>query len=169
MKKIIIILSILLGLQTQAQIAPCDSISYTTTSTINYPLIVSGSISGLSNMADTIIWSWSVCNSSMCYSGAGANDSFGQVSLTDTLKVCYDVYIDIGGITYACTGCDTLIYNPNTYQWEPKMSNPIATSIANISLNTINDSKIYDLLGRELTSVPIGKLYIRDRRLRICK
>ena len=167
MKKIIIILSILLGLQTQAQIVPCDSISYTTTSTINYPLIVSGSISGLSNMADTIVWSWSVCNASMCYSGAGANDSFGQVSLTDTLKVCYDVYIDIGGITYVCTGCDTLIYNPNTYQWESKISNP--TSITTPSLTTIIDNKIYDLLGRELTSIPIGKMYIRNKRLCIRK
>ena len=166
MKKIILILSILLGLQAQAQIAPCDSISYTTTSTINYPLIVSGNVSGLSNMADTIIWSWSICNSTMCYSGAGANASFGQVSLTDTLKVCYDVYIDIGGITYACTGCDTLIYDPNSYQWIPKMSNP--TSITEPQ-NTVSDSKIYDILGRELTSIPIGKLYIRDKRLCICK
>ena len=167
MKKIIIILSILRGLQIQAQIAPCDSISYTTASTINYPLIVSGSISGLSNMADTIVWSWSVCNSSMCYSGAGANDSFGQVSLTDTLKVCYDVYIDIGGITYACTGCDTLIYDPNLYQWVAKASN--TTSITNVPLNVINDNKIYDLLGRELSSIPIGKMYIRNKRLCICK
>ena len=167
MKKIIIILSILLGLQTQAQIAPCDSISYTTTSTINYPLIVSGSISGLSNMADTVVWSWSVCNSSMCYSGSGANASFGQVSLTDTLKVCYDVYIDIAGMTYVCTRCDTLTYNPNTYQWESKVSNP--TSITNLPLTTVIDNKIYDLLGRELTSIPLGKMYIRNKRLCIRK
>ena len=169
MKRIILILLVLLGLQTQAQIAPCDSISYTTTSTINYPLIVSGSISGLSNMADTVVWSWSVCNSSMCYSGAGANDSFGQVSLTDTLKVCYDVYIDIGGITYICTKCDTLIYDPNSYQWVAKVSNPISTSITNIPLNVVIDNKIYDLLGRELTSIPIGKMYIKNRRLCIRK
>ena len=167
MKKIIIILSILLGLQTQAQIVPCDSISYTTTSTINYPLIVSGNISGLSNMADTVVWSWTVCNSSMCYSGAGATASFGQVSLTDTLKVCYDVYIDINGVTYTCSRCDTLVYDPNSYQWVPKISNP--TSITDVPLNTINDSKIYDLLGRELTSIPLGKLYIRNKRLCIRK
>ena len=167
MKKIIIVLSILLGLQAQAQIMPCDSISYTTTSTINYPFIVSGNISGLSNIADTIVWSWSVCNSTMCYSGAGANASFGQVSLTDTLKVCYDVYIDINGTTYTCSRCDTLVYDPNSYQWTPKISNP--TSITDVPLNTINDSKIYDLLGRELKSIPVGKLYIRDGRLCICK
>ena len=167
MKKIIIILSILLGLQTQAQIVPCDSLSYATSSTINYPFGVTGL--GSANIPGTVTWTWTVCNANLCYSATGTNASFGQVSLTDTLKVCYSVLIDINGMTYTCAKCDTLIYNPNTYQWEPKMSNPIATSIANISLNTINDSKIYDLLGRELTSVPIGKLYIRDRRLRICK
>ena len=162
MKKLLLAILVLFGLQTQAQISPCDSISYTTTSTINYPLIVSGNVSGLSNIADTIIWSWSVCNSTMCYSGAGANSSFGQVSLTDTLKVCYDVYIDINGITYVCTRCDTLIYDPNSYQWIPKVSNP--TSITNIPLSNINDNKVYDLLGREIFEVPKGTIYIKNRK-----
>ena len=167
MKKIIIILSILLGLQTQAQIVPCDSLSYATSSTINYPFGVTGL--GTANIPGTVTWTWTVCNANTCYSATGTNASFGQVSLTDTLKVCYSVLIDINGMTYTCAKCDTLVYNPNTYQWESKVSNPISTSITNLPLNTINDSKIYDLLGRELTSVPIGKLYIRDRRLRICK
>ena len=166
MKKIILILSILLGLQTQAQIAPCDSLSYQTSSTINYPFGITGL--GTANIPGTATWTWTVCNSNMCYSATGTNASFGQVSLTDTLKVCYNVLIDINGMTYTCARCDTLIYNPNSYQWESKVSNPIVTSI-DPPLSTINDNKIYDLLGRELTSIPIGKLYIRDRRLCICK
>jgi len=165
MKKIILILLVLLGLQTQAQIAPCDSLSYQTSSTINYPFGVTGM--GTANIPGTVSWVWTVCNSSMCYSATGTNASFGQVSITDTLKVCYDVYIDINGMTYTCSRCDTLIYDQNSYQWIPKISNP--TSITDIPLNTISDSKIYDLLGRELKSIPIGKLYIRDRRLCICK
>ena len=165
MKKIILILSILLGLQTQAQVNYCDSISYTTASTINYPLHLTGL--GTANIPGTVTWTWTVCNSSMCYSTTGVNASFGQVSLTDTLKVCYDVYIDISGMTYICTKCDTLIYDPNSYQWVPKMSTP--TLVTNIRQNTIKDNKIYDLLGRELTSAPIGKLYIRNKRLCIRK
>ena len=106
MKKLLILLLLLLGLQTQAQIVPCDSISYTTTSTINYPLILSGSAPGLLNMADSVTWVWQVCNSTICYSATGENASFGQVSTTDTLKVCYDVIIHMNGMTYACTGCD---------------------------------------------------------------
>ena len=114
MKKLLFILLIALGFQTQAQVIYCDSISYTTASTINYPLIVSGSIPGIPG---TVTWNWSVCNANLCYSGSGPNASFGQVLLTDTLKVCYDVTIDINGFTYVCTGCDTLVYNPNSYQW----------------------------------------------------
>ena len=165
MKKLLLALLVLLGLQTQAQISPCDSISYTATSTINYPFIVAG----VANIPGTISWSWQVCNSSLCYSGTGANANFGQVSLTDTLKVCYSVLIDINGVTYTCARCDTLVYNPNSYQWESKVSNPILTSITDLQPNATRDSKIYDLLGRELTSIPIGKLYIRGRRLCICK
>ena len=166
MKKIIIVLSILLGIQTQAQVNYCDSLSYQTSSTINYPFGISGM--GTATIPGTVTWTWTVCNANMCYSATGTNASFWQVSLTDTLKVCYDVYIDINGMTYTCTRCDTLVYNPNSYQWEPKISNPVATSIIEPSITT-NDSKIYDLLGRELTSIPIGKLYIRNGRLCICK
>ena len=164
MKKIILILSILLGLQAQAQVNYCDSISYMTSSTINYPFGVTGL--GTATIPGTVTWTWTVCNSNMCYSATGTNASFWQVSLTDTLKVCYDVYIDINGVTYTCSRCDTLVYDPNSYQWIPKMSNP--TSINELQ-NIVSDGKIYDLLGRELTSIPIGKLYIRDGRLCICK
>ena len=164
MKKIILILLVMLGLQTQAQVNYCDSISYMTSSTINYPFGVTGL--GTATIPGTVTWTWTVCNSNMCYSATGTNASFWQVSITDTLKVCYDVYIDVNGMTYTCTRCDTLIYDPNSYQWVPKMSTP--TSITNLP-PPITNSKIYDLLGRELTSIPIGKLYIRDGRLCICK
>ena len=161
MKKIILILLVLLGLQTQAQVMYCDSISYTTSSTINYPLIVSGSSS---MVPGTVTWSWQVCNANLCYSGSGPNASFGQVSLTDTLKVCYDVIIGINGFTYVCENCDTLIYNPNTYQWEIQQANPV--SIKEVKcVNEIDNGKIYDLLGRELKSIPRNKMYIRNKRL----
>ena len=167
MKKIILILLALFGLQTQtqAQVMYCDSISYTTSSTINFPFGVTGS--GTANIPGTVDWTWTVCNSTMCYSSTGQSASFGQVSITDTLKVCYNVLIDINGITYTCVKCDTMIYDPNSYQWVSMRGNP--TSITNLQPVTINDNKIYDLLGRELISIPIGKLYIRDRRLCIRK
>ena len=159
MKRILFILLILLGLQTQAQVLYCDSISYTTTSTINYPLIVSGSIP---NIPGTVTWNWTVCNSNMCYLGSGANANFGQVLITDTLKVCYDVIIDINGFTYICSGCDSLVYNPNSYQWEAMSAQPVG--IAELKPKLVNDGKMYDLLGREIFEVPKGTIYIKNRK-----
>ena len=158
MKKLLLALLVLFGLQTKAQINYCDSISYTTSSTINYPFIISGT----ANIPGTVTWDWTVCDANMCYSSSGINASFGQVSLTDTLKVCYDVTIDISGFTYICTGCDTLVYNPNSYQWEKITAQPLA--VMDLKPNIINDNKMYDLLGREIFEVPIGTVYIKNRK-----
>ena len=158
MKKILLAILIFFGLKTSAQIMPCDSISYGTSSTINYPLILSGSISFT---PDSISWMWSVCDDNMCYSGNGVNASFGQVSLTDTLKVCYDVTIDISGFTYVCSGCDSLVYNPNTYQWEKITAQPLA--VMEIKQNVTNN-KIYDLSGKEILEEPLNEIYIKNNK-----
>ena len=158
MKQLLLALLVLLGLQTKAQINFCDSISYTTTSTINYPFIVTGA----ANIPGTVTWNWTVCNSNLCYSSSGVNASFGQVSLTDTLKVCYDVLIDINGFTYTCSGCDSLVYNPNSYQWEAMSAPPVG--IAELKSSIINDGKTYDLLGREIFEIPKGTIYIKNRK-----
>ena len=163
MKKLLLISLIALGIKTSAQVNYCDSISYTTTSTLNFPLVVSG----IANIPGIVTWNWTVCNANLCYSSSGVNASFGQVSLTDTLKVCYDVLIDINGMTYACSGCDSLVYNPNSYQWE-KMST-LPTSIEEVDIYSKKCLKMYDLLGRELSSIPVGKIYIKNNRLCISK
>jgi len=164
MKKILLALLVLFGLQTQAQINYCDSISYTTSSTINYPL----TITGISNIPGVVTWSWQVCNANMCYSGSGTNASFGQVSLTDTLKVCYDVIIDINGMTYACSGCDSLVYNPNSYQWEAMSAHPVGVAeygfvIEEDGVRWYSD-QTFDLLGREIFEIPKGTIYIKNRK-----
>jgi len=159
MKKILLAILVFFGLKTSAQVNYCDSISYGTSSTINYPLILSGSISFT---PDSIDWLWSVCDNNMCYTGNGPNPSFGQVSITDTLKVCYDVIITTNGSTYICSGCDSLTYNPNTYQWEKLMVQPL--SIIDLKENTLNDGKTYDLLGREIFNIPKGTIYIKNRK-----
>ena len=158
MKKLLLALLVLFGLQTKAQINFCDSISYTTTSTINYPFIVAG----VANIPGTVSWNWTVCNSNLCYSSSGVNASFGQVSLTDTLKVCYNVTIDVNGMTYACMGCDSLVYNPNSYQWEVMSTQPLG--FVELELDIPNNGKTYDLLGRELLEVPKGTIYIKNRK-----
>jgi hypothetical protein len=140
------------------QLNLCDSLSYTTSTNIpTWPLIVTGNIS----MPGMLSWSWSVCNSSTCYSDTGQVGYFGQISLSDTLKVCYDAYIDINGVTYVCTSCDSLVYDGN--QWVLfNTGNP--TGINELQFTWEDDGKIYDLLGRELTEAPVGTMYIRNNK-----
>ena len=45
----------------------------------------------------------------------------------------------------------------------------LPTSINELTFNRSNDNKIYDLLGRELTEIPVGKLYIRNQKLYITR
>ena len=159
MKKLIFILLAMFGFQTQAQVMYCDSISYTTTSTVNYPLMVSGSCTA--SIPGTVTWGWTVCDANLCYIGSGPNANFGQVSLGDTLKVCYDVTIDINGFTYVCSGCDSLVYNPNTYQWELMAPQPLGVKEL---IGGQMGGRMYDLLGREIFEVPTGTIYIKNRK-----
>ena len=161
MKRILLALLVVIGLQAQSQISYCDSISYTTSSTMSYPFIAIADTPSFINMVDSITWSWSVCNSSLCYTGSGTTASFGQVITTDTLKVCYDAYIFLMGATYICTDCDSLVYDGSNWVLL-NMGNP--TGIEELVVDKINDNKIYDLLGRELTEVPVGVMYIRNQK-----
>ena len=161
MKKIFLLLLVVFGLQTQAQINYCDSISYTTG--VSPVLTVTGNASGLSNMVDSITWSWQACNSTMCYAGSGQTAVFQNILTTDTVKVCYDAYIYFMGATYICTDCDSLVYDANSYQWVLYSTrNP--TAIKEIILEVSNNNKTYDLLGREIFEISKGTIYIKNRK-----
>ena len=81
----------------------------------------------------------------------------------EQMKVCYDAIIDISGFTYTCTDCDSLVYDVNLHTWRLlNMSNP--TTIQELSYKAINNNKIYSLLGEELTEIPIGVMYIQNRK-----
>ena len=162
MKKLLLAVLVSLGLQTQAQINYCDSLSYSVVPGTQL-LTTIGDASPFINMVDSIVWSWQACNATMCYSGSGDTAYFGQILTTDTVKVCYDAYIYLMGATYICTDCDSLVYDGFSYSWVlMNMGNPLA--INELQLNTINDGKIYDMLGRELTEAPIGTMYIRNNK-----
>ena len=107
--------------------------------------------------------SWQICTNGQCYGGDGMYDYFPQVMTTDTLKLCYDVMLWEMGVLEVCTNCDSLIYDGSNWVLFSNQGNPL--SINELLLNTTNDGKIYDLLGRELTQIPVGKLYIRNQKL----
>ena len=166
MKKLLTILLVSLGLQIQAQINPCDSITYWTDQSQGFNIGLD--TSNIAYNPDSIeVW-WAVCTNGMCYSGQGMYDYFPQVMLTDTLKVCYDIYLYTSNTVELCTHCDSLIFDQNLFSWVLfSMGNP--TFIKEISHGNIKDSKIYDLLGRELKHIPTGKMYIRNNKLHISR
>jgi len=159
MKNILLAILIFFGLKTSAQVNYCDSVSYGISSTMNYPLILSGSIGFI---PDTAVWTWIVCDQSTCYSSNMPSASFSQIPLTDTVKVCYDVVITMNNAIYVCSGCDSLTYNPNTYQWEKIIAQPL--TIKEIKPNNIYSDKIYNILGVEIFNIPKGTIYIKNRK-----
>ena len=165
MKKILLALLVSLGLQTQAQINYCDSVSYTVVQGTQ-TLTTMGDAASFINMVDSIVWSWQACNATMCYSGYGDTATFTNILPTDTVKVCYDAYIYYDSSIYICSQCDSLVYDVNSYSWVlMNMGNP--TSINELEFTWEDDGIIYDMLGRKLKEIPVGTMYIRNRKLHI--
>ena len=161
MKKILLALLVVIGLQTQAQVSWCDSLSYTAVPGTQLLTLV-GNSSLSPNMVDSITWSWAVCDTNMCYSSVGDTAYFQMIQTTDTVKVCYDAYIYFMGATYVCTQCDSMIYDGFSYSWVlMNMGNP--TSIKELIGGQMG-GQMYDLLGREVTNPQIGQMYIRNNR-----
>ena len=170
MKKLLLVVLVLIGLQTQAQQATpyfcCDSISYWTDQSQGFSIGLD--TSGIIHNPDSMMILWQVCNSTMCYSGDGMYAYFGQVMTTDTIKACYDVMIWEAGIMEVCTRCDSLVFDQNTYTWVLfNMSNTVG--IEELMKNEGANNIMYDMLGRELTNIPLGEMYIRNKRLYITK
>ena len=162
MKKILLILLVILGLQTKAQINICDSIGYTIQPTGNTLLI----LNGVANISGSVIsWDWQACDNNMCYASTGQTGMFNQFVLIDTIKVCLTTTIDINGMTLICNRCDSLVYT-GFGGWIPLHGgNPVG--IIEVKNKEYNNNKIYDLLGREFynyNSIPEGTLYIKNKK-----
>ena len=165
MKKVLLALLVVIGLQTQAQVSYCDSLSYSVVPG-SQTLIATGNASPLLNLADSVVWSWSACNSSTCYTGSGNPATFASILTTDTVKLCYDAFIYFMGATYVCTDCDSLVYDGFSYSWVlMNMGNP--TGVNELQFTWEDDGIIYDLLGRELKEIPNGTIYIKNRKLKL--
>ncbi len=146
----------------------CDLLYYTPYQSPNFFVLVNGM--PVIHYVDSMQWNWQACNSTVCYPGYGSYVIFPNILTTDTVKLCYDVYLYFADATLneVCNHCDSLIFNQTTLTWEILNSGSI-TSINEFTPETINNNKIYDLLGRELTEVPVGSMYIRNQKLYITK
>ena len=172
MKKILLVVLVSLGLQTQAQQSTpyfcCDSISYWTDQ--GQGLSVGLDTSGIIHDADTIEVLWTVCNSTMCYAGQGMYAFFGQIMTSDTIKVCYDALITEANSMETCSRCDSLVFDQNTYTWVLfNMGNPVGLPgfvIEEDGVRWWNDV-IYDMQGRELKEIPVGVMYIKGGKINL--
>jgi hypothetical protein len=164
MKKLLLVILVLFGLnQTQAQQAApyfcCDSITYNIDPSQGFN--ISLDTSGIVHNPDSIEVYWQACTNGMCYAGQGMFAYFGQIMTTDTVKVCYDAYLYEANTMDVCTRCDTVIFDGTNWVLF-SMGNP--TAITEVHLNNIRDNKMYDMLGRELTEVAVGTIYIRNNK-----
>ena len=166
MKKLLLAVLVLIGLQTQAQtsITPyfcCDSITYWTDQ--GQGLFIGLDTTGIVHNPDSMNVLWQVCNANMCYVGDGINAYFGQIVTTDTIKVGYDIYIYENGVLEICSIEEWLIFDQNSYTWILyNMGNPVG--INELTFNRVNDNKIYNMLGKELTEIPLGEMYIKNNK-----
>ena len=166
MKRILLALLVSLGLQTQAQMIPCDSLSYSIVvdSTNWNTLTVTGNASGIINIVDSIDWNFSACNALTCYIPQG-NDpySFPLITPQDTVKLCYDAFIYFDSMTYICNYCDSLVYDFMTDTWV-LMNTGNPSGIEELIMSEGMSHTIYDIYGRELLTAPIGQMYIQNKK-----
>jgi len=166
MKKILLALLVLFGLQTQAQQSAvpyfcCDSITYWTDQSQGFN--VGLDTSNIIHNPDSMDVYWGVCTNGICYAGQGMYAYFGQIMTTDTVKVCYDVILYEANTMETCTRCDSLIFDQNTFSWILfSMGNP--TGINELQFTWEDDGVIYDMTGRKLIEIPVGKMYIQNRK-----
>jgi len=179
MKKLLLILLVVIGIQTQAQIMPCDSVGFTADT--SYSVYVQ--FRGVANVPGTILsWDWVFIE---IWSGTIWQTSTSQTPLLftgglspgivpDTFYTCLTViWCDtINNLCYTCITCDSLFYDmsSNNAGWilTSTLPQPNPLGIKEIDINTKGlDNKMYDMLGRELNnynSIPIGTMYIQNRK-----
>ena len=162
MKKILLVVLVLIGLQTQAQQSWCDSLT-----TQHYPVTgISITLTSIPAGVDSVLVLWSACNTSTCYSADGVTGYFPLISLSDTVKLCYDVWLYTANTVETCNQCDSIIHDGNSWILFNRGN---TVGIEELMKNEGANNKMYDMLGRELTEIPLGEMYIRNRRLHITK
>ena len=146
MKNIFLILLVLLGLQTQAQASLCDSIEISITTNTNYYVELETNLT-VTNFPQILYVDNYFWGKNGCLMGTDSS-----VSIFCDTNLCY-----------TCTTSDTLVWNNGSWNWM-SMMNVLPTSIEEFQVNTFNNNKMYDLMGREVTDVPIGTIYIKNNQ-----
>ena len=165
-----VVLVMLVSTQAQAQtpIDNCDSLSWSQYPVTGLSITLDTTGAGTSSYGvDSVDVIWSACNSTQCYSApTGMTGYFPQVSLSDTLKVCFDAWFystTFQGTVFweFCSQCDSIIHDGTSWVLF-NVSNTVG--IEELMKNEGVNNKMYDVFGRELLTTPIGQMYIQNRK-----
>ncbi len=138
------ILLLLLTIQINAQ-SLCDSLYYNVQTSQILTLV------GFNTSSDSVNFMWTACDNSTCYSENGDTVYFPLVNILDTVKVCYNI-----SPQWTCNDCGYVVFNGFTWQ----LLNTIV--YVNELQQPLLNSKIYDLLGREIYRIPRNGIYIKN-------
>ena len=177
MKQFLLTLVIAFGLTqtTQAQINYCDSTQQMTYTTGNYYVYeVALGMGGNSLqeywMAPLYVWTTTpnlitggvdVWEDS-CFMNACTHTVFNEYN-EDTITTCISYHYETLNVIDTLECCIEHYWNGVAWVRSTSMTVGIEEYIA----NQIADNKIYDMLGRELTEIPVGTMYIRNQKLYI--
>ena len=166
MKKILMMVMVLLGLQLQAQTL-CDY-TYTTGSQYQLEIAIGQTGNGLPTMAPIYVVTYGgqdMLGEDSCFSGPcnhlvpNYNMSTGMPYDTITTCISYSLTDSLGYVdTMSC--CFNQVWDGQAWML---MSNTVGVN--ELVIDRFNDNKIYDMFGRELLEAPIGQMYIRNRKV----
>ena len=168
MKKILMMVIVSLGLQLQAQTL-CDSnMTYTTGSQYQLEIAIPQTGNSLPTMAPLYAVTYggqTVLGQDSCFAGPCTHTVFNYNPTTgmpyDTITTCISYTLtDSLGYVDTLNCCFNQVWDGQAW-----MRMTMGTvGIEELILDQLNDNKMYDLLGRELLEVPVGQLYIKNRK-----
>jgi len=163
MKNLLVVLLVLLGLQTQAQTSLCDSIEISIIVNTDYyvELETNLTVTNFPQISYVQSYFWGKNGCLMGTDSSTTIDFYTDTTVLYSINLV-TVYCDTN-LCYTCTTSDTLVWNNGSWNWM-WMMNTTPTAIQEFKINTINNNKMYDMLGRELLYVPKGTIYIQNNK-----
>jgi len=163
MKKILLVLLVSLGLQTQAQNTICDSIEISITINTDWfiELETNLNITNFPQITYVQSYNWGKHGCLMGTDSSTTIDFYTDTTVLYAINLV-TVYCD-SNLCYSCVTSDTLVWNNGSWNWM-SMINNTPTAIQEFKINTVNDNKMYDMLGRELLYIPKGTIYIQNNK-----
>jgi len=156
--------------KTQAQINICDSIELSVSPTSTWWVATIETNLTPNNFPISYVQSYNWTSCLMCGTNVGTDTSSIISFFTDTTEmyaICLTSVFCDSNLCYTCVTCDTLVWDNGNWEMMSIVGNSnsgLTLSINELTPSTINDGTMYDMLGREVTDVALGTMYIRNNK-----